>query len=138
MPVSFERTINKLLFGFITPMSTRHLSDKEISDKISHFAAPKYLGGYTVDQISIHAGLLLLKPVMRYVKCRVENLGLTNDLFFVEYHMGIHLSRIYGLKINNCTTHTFQPSGVYKYVMEIIHLYVITQGELLECSGNKI
>ena len=138
MPIKFKNSINKLLLGFLTPFSTRFMNDKEIADKITGFSAPKYLGGYGVDQISIHAGLLLLKPVMKYVKCRVEETVLPNEVYFVEYHIGIHLSRMFGFRINNCTTHTDRPCEVYNHVLEMIRLYDITREELVEGSVNKI
>ena len=138
MPIAFKKSVNKLLLGFLTPFSSRVMTDEEISDNVTRFAAPKFLGGYGVDQIVIHAGLLLLKPVMKYVKCRVEEVTLPNELYFVEYHIGIHLSRLFNFRINNCTTHTDRPCEVYSNVLEMIRLYKITRDELAKGSVNKI
>ena len=57
---------------------------------------------------------------MRYIKCRVENVPLPKDLFFVEYHIGVQLSRLFGFKVNNCTTHTDQPCEVYHHVFDMV------------------
>ena len=87
MPIAFQNSLNKVLFKFLVPLSTKNMTDTEIFNKITEFAAPKHLGGYGVDHITIHVDLLLLKSVMRYVKCKVENVMLTNDLYFVEYYI---------------------------------------------------
>ena len=72
MPIAFKNSLNKILLSFLIPFSTKNMTDVEISDKITSFAASKYLGGYGIDQISIHAELLLLKPIMRYMKCKIN------------------------------------------------------------------
>ena len=55
MPASFKNSINKLLLFFLVPSANRNLTENEINNKIMNFAAPKFLGGYGVDHISIHA-----------------------------------------------------------------------------------
>ena len=120
MPKSFRVSLDKVLFNFLIPFSSKSMSEHEVDDRLHGFAAPKHLGGYGVDHITLHADLFLLKPVMKYVKCRVENLPLPNELFFVEYHIGVQLSRLFGFKVNNCTTHTDQPSEVYHHVLDLI------------------
>ncbi len=83
-------------------------------------SAPKFLGGYLVDHISLHCDLFLLKPVMKYIKFRVQNIDLTCDLYFVEYHIGIQLSRWFQMKVNNCTPHTANPCKVYSHIFGLI------------------
>ena len=120
MPKAFRESLNKLLLGFLVPFSLKSMLEREIDDKLTVFAAPKYLGGYGVDHITLHADLFLLKPVMRYIKCRFENVSLPKELFFVEYHIGIQLSRLFGFRVNNCTTHTDQPCELYHHVLDMI------------------
>ena len=138
MPAAFKKSINKALLGFLVPFSSRNLLDNEISSQITRFAAPKHLGGYGVDHISIHADLLLLKPVMKYIKCLSENVDLPNELFFVEYHIGVQLSRLFGFKVNNCTAHTDQPCEVFSHVLQTIRSFNITKDELVLGSVNAI
>ena len=138
MPIAFQNSLNKALLSFLVPFSSKNMTNTEIFNKITKFAAPKHLGGYGVDHISIHADLFLLKSVMRYMKCKVENVTLSNDLFFVEYNLGVQLARMFGFHINNRTPHAYQPSTVYSYVMEIIQVYKITRDELVLGSVNKI
>ena len=144
MPKSFRDSLNKILLGFLIPFSTKSMSEREVDDRLRDFAAPKHLGGYGpgVDHITLHADLFLLKPVMRYVKCRVENLPLPKELFFVEYHIGVQLSRLFGFKVNNCTTHANQPCEVYHHVLDLVRWMLdrnmITIEELLLGSVSRI
>ena len=121
MPIAFQNSLNKALLSFLIPSSTtKNMTNSEIFDKLTKFAAPKHLGGYGVDQIAIHVDLLLLKPVMRYVKCKIENVILSNDLYFVEYYLGFQLARRFGFIVNNRTPHASQPNILYNYVLEVI------------------
>ena len=138
MPIAFKNSINKALLGFLVPFSSKNLHDEEISGQITRFAAPKHLGGYGIDHISIHADLMLLKPVMKYLKCIAENVVLPKELFFVEYHIGIQLCRLFGFKVNNCTPHTSQPCEVYSHVLQTIRWFRITKDELVLGSVNAI
>ena len=88
--------------------------------------------------ISIHVDLLLLKSVMRYVKCKVDNAMLPNELYFVEYHVGLQLAKRFGFRVNNSTPHASQPNTVYSYILEIICVYDISRDELELGSVNKI
>ena len=59
---------------FYIPGTLTNKSDIEIDrNLIIEMSAPKFLGGYLVDHISLHCDLFLLKPVMKYIKFRVQN-----------------------------------------------------------------
>ena len=120
MPKSFRVSLDKVLLGFLVPFYSKNMLEGEVDAKLRDFAAPKYLGGYGIDHITLHADLFLLKPVMRYIKCRFNNTPLPKELFFVEYHIGVQLSRLFGFRVNNCTTHTDQPSEVYHHVFDMV------------------
>ena len=95
MPLCIRRSLNKILLEFITPFASRNMLDEEIEIKLIDFAAPKFLGGYGIDFISLHVDLFLLKPVMKYIKCRAQNQELPKELFFVEYHIGMAISNFF-------------------------------------------
>ena len=138
MPSIIKKSVDKALLGFLVPISSGNLSDQEISGKIMNFAAPKQLGGYEIDHISLHADLMLLKPVMKYLKCLAGNIPLSCELFFVEYHIGMKLCSFFGIKVNNRTPHTSQPSEVYCHILQTITVYDITKEELILGSINAI
>ena len=139
LPVFVKRALDKIVLRFFVPFcAVNNTTDNEIRLQLMSLAAPKHLGGYAVDYISLHADLFLIKPVMRYMKCRVENIPLENDLFFIEYHIGTQLSLLFGLKVNNCTTHTNNPCEIYAHVLATIRLYNITADELVKGSVNAI
>ena len=120
MPLCIRRLLNKILLEFITPFSARNMLDEEIEIKLIDFAAPKFLGGYGIDFITLHVDPFLLKPVMKYIKCRAQNQELPKELFFVEYHIGMAISNFFGFKVNNHTTHASQPCEVYLHIFEMI------------------
>ena len=59
-------------------------------------------------------------------------------MYFVEYNIGIKLSQLFKLQVNNCTVHTDQPCEVYGHILEIIKRYSITSDELLKGSIGLI
>ena len=138
MPLAFRNSINKALLSFLVPCVSRNLTDLQIEAQIMNFAGPKFLGGYGVDHITIHADLFLLKSVMKYIKHKLNCVPLTNDLYFVEYHIGLQLSRHFGLERNNHTPHAGHPSEVYGHIFQLIRKYNITTEELEEGSISKI
>ena len=142
MPKKFRVSLNKELLRFLIPFSSKNMLEGEVEAKLIDFAAPKYLGGYSIDHITLHADLFLLKPVMRYIKYRVENKPLPKELFFVEYHIGLPLSRLFGLKVNNCTPHAEYPCEVYNHVFDMIvwmlDHFMITIEELINGSVSDI
>ena len=101
-------------------------------------AAPKSVGGYLIEHITLHADLFLLKSAMKYIKCNVNDDVMRPELYFVEYHLGIQLSCLYGLKLNNRTPHTDRPSEIYSYILKLIRQYNITLDELAKGSINMI
>ena len=120
MPLPIRRSLNKILLEFVIPFSARNMLDEEIETKLIDFAAPKFLGGYGIDYITLHADLFLLKPVMKYIKYRAQNQELPKELFFVEYHIGMPISSFFGFRINNRTTHASQPCEVYLHIFDMI------------------
>ena len=51
MPIAFQNSLNKALLCFLVPYPTKNMTNTEIFNKITKFAAPKHLGGYGVDHI---------------------------------------------------------------------------------------
>ena len=95
MPKRVRESLNRMLLEFLIPFSAKKLLEGEIESKLIDFAAPKFLGGYGIDHITLHVDLFLLKPVFKYIKARVNNIALEKELFFVEYHIGIPLSLMF-------------------------------------------
>ena len=139
LPDKYRASIDKLLLKFLVPfMPNKNLSCDEIKDKIVKFAAPKSLGGYQIDYITLHMDLLLLKPIMKYFKALTSDNVLPANLYYVEYNIGMQLCNYFKFKVNNRTTHAASPSFIYEYVLKMIKWFKITMKELLEGSVNLI
>ena len=138
MPAVIKNSIKKLSLKFFIPYNVTNMSEEQIERKLIQLAAPKFLGGYLIDHISLHSSLFLLKPVMKYINCRVNDMPLTPELFFVEYHLGMKLCSLFGLKVNNSTLHTDDASEVYRFVFDIIRFHKISLDELVKGSVNLI
>ena len=138
MPDFCKRKLDKMLLKFLVPFASRGLGDDEISDKLTRFAAPKYLGGYATDHLTVHLDLLLLKPLMQYVKSKEDNALLPKELYFVEYYIGMRLCMFYGLPINNCTPHADMPNAVYGHAFNLLRFFKITKEEMVKGSVNNI
>ena len=97
------------------------------------------MGGYEVDFITLHLDLLLLKNVMKYLRCIV--LGeeeLPSNLFFVEYNIGYQVCNYFNIPVNRSTSHGMMPNAFYSNVLQIIRKHNITLKELSEGSINII
>ena len=75
LPALYKKQINKAILKFLVPfLPSKDMSEQHISNKLMCLAAPAFLGGVQVDHISLHMELLLLKPVMQYIKCLVNKI----------------------------------------------------------------
>ena len=139
LPDKHRASIDKLMLKFLVPfMPYNSQSYDEVKDQISTFAAPKSLGGYEVDYITLHMDLLLLKPIMKYFKELNATNVLPDNLYFVEYNIGMQLCNYFNIRVNNSTTHANSPTLIYEYILKMIKWFKITLDELLEGSVNLI
>ena len=140
MPDRIRNSIDKLLLKFIVPfLSFKNLSTDEIKRKIAEFAAPMWLGGCKIDYITLHADLLLIKPVMKYLKEVHSMHGISSsNLFYVEYNIGMQLCTLFGLPVNNSTPHGFAPSFIYQYIFKMIKWFKISLDEMINGTVNSI
>ena len=63
---------------------------------------------------------------------------LSNQLYFVEYNIGIQICKYFKLPINNCTPHASVPNSFYNNVLHMVKCLNITLKELTEGSVNSI
>ena len=71
VPVRIRNEINRLMLGFLVPFLPAKCTTEEIVSRLQAFGASRAMGGYEVDFITLHLELLLLKTVMKYLKCIV-------------------------------------------------------------------
>ena len=103
------------------------------------FAAPRSMGGYEIDFVSLHLDLLLLKTVMKYLKHIVINDNvLPCNLYFVEYNIGFQLCNYFGISCNNNTPHASIPNAFYSNTLQLIRHHNLSLKELTEGSVNSI
>ena len=135
----FRESVDKLLIKFIVPFFpvAKHGAE-DIERRISSFAAPYFLGGINTDHITLHSDLLMLKPVMHYLKALEDKVPLPSHLFFLEYNIGFQLCGYFKITRNNSTPHASVPNFVYCHILEMIKWLKISKEELLEGSVNKI
>ena len=139
LPDRHRASIDKLLLKFFVPfLPTKSQDCNEIKDLLSKFAAPKSLGGYEVDYITLHMDLFLLKPVMKYFKALNDGNALPANLYYVEYNIGMQLCNYFNIRVNNHTAHSSSPSFIYEYIFRTIKWFRITLDELLLGSVNFI
>ena len=139
LPKKFRESVDSLLVKFIVPFFPvgKH-SANEIESRLSSFAAPNFLGGINTDHITLHSDLLMLKPVMQYVKALEDKVPLPSHLFFLEYNIGFQLCGLLNFPRNNRTPHANVPNFVYCHILEMVKWLKISREELLEGSVNKI
>ena len=140
MPDKIRISIDKLLIKFLVPfLPVTANSADEIKRKFFSFATPRFLGGCEIDFLTLHADLLLLKPIMCYLKeLKLNQCLISSNLYFVEYNVGMQLCNYFGIKINNCTPHAETPSFTYNYVLSMIKWFKITFKELTDGTVNSI
>ena len=139
VPIKVKREINRLILRFFVPFLPARCTTEEIVTKLQSLGASRSMGGYEVDFIPLHLDLLLLKNVMKYLKCIV--LGdeeLPSNLYFVEYNIGYQVCNYFNIPVNRNTPHGMTPNTFYSNVLQIIRSHNITLKELSEGSINSI
>ena len=96
LPINFKRQVERALLKFLVPfLPSKDMSDIATTHKIVSLAAPSFLGGTLVDHITLHLDLLTLKTVMQYLKCRIQNIAIPDNLRFVEYNLWLQLCNLF-------------------------------------------
>ena len=121
VPVTIRKEINRLMLGFLVPFLPAKCTTEEIVSRLQAFGASRAMGGYEVDFITLHLELLLLKTVMKYLKCIVlSEESLPCNLYFVEYNIGHQVRNYFNIPVDNNTTHALRPNTCYSNVLQII------------------
>ena len=139
VPTIIKKEINRLMLQFLVPFLPTKCTTEEIVTRLEMFGASRSMGGYEVDLITLHLELLLLKNVMKYLKCVVSSEDeLPCNLYFVEYNIGYQVRNLFNIPVKRNTPHAQTPNSFYSNVLQIIRLYNLTLAELTEGSVNGI
>ena len=102
------------------------------------FTLPRKYGGYGISNIVLHLKLCFIKPIMLYMKEKLNDEVMSKSSFFVEYNLGHSLSNYFDLNRNNSTVHRFRPNEYYEKMFEIIKMYDISTEELADGKISQI
>ena len=119
IPPSFEYKINDMLIRFIIPHRRTILTVEDLS-------LPRHFGGYGISNIVLHLNLCLLKPIIKYMQERLVENELSNESYFVEYHLGQKLCSYFKLPCHIRTPHRFDTNECYQSMYKTIVKYNIT------------
>ena len=131
IPPVFVKQIDSIMFNFIVG------HDKTLMN-LYNFAACKKLGGDCIDFVTLHASLFLLRPVLLYIKAKIECGEIPEHLHYVEYYIGWQLCSYY--KLVKCTNlpHALVPNEVYKKCFELLRDFKITADECLKPKSFRV
>jgi len=113
IPREVCKIIEDALLKFVVPHRKTFL-------KICDFALPRSMGGYSIDDVVLHASLFLLRDVFSYVKKKLNGESLSDQESYVEYNIGWQLSKYIGVPLNILCPHRSKPNTVYQCMMNII------------------
>ena len=102
IPNDIRKSIDISIFRFVIPKGDMRISLNELAQK-------RAFGGYNVDHVSIHASIFALLPIFKYAQHRINNIPLAREQYFIEYNLGLHLSKLLNIPANNRTPHRFTP-----------------------------
>ena len=125
IPNAIARKIDKLLLKFIVP------HEKTFMD-LFDFAAPKNLGGYGIDHITLHCSLFLLRPVISYIKSKALGEVIPENLHFVEYFLGLQICSLYNFTMSLNLPHALMPNAWYNLCYEMLVGYNISIEECIK------
>ena len=75
---------------------------------------------------------------MQYLKCRIHKIAIPDNLWFVEYNLGLQLCNLFKIPYINHTPHAPSPNQFYSCVFQIIRTHKLSLEDLSEKSVNFI
>ena len=91
IPSDIFRSLENLIVKYVIPKGN-------ISIPLTELARKRNSGGYNIDHVLIHASVFSLMPIFKYIKCKVENIPLSNEQFFIEYNLGMQFKSLFGIQ----------------------------------------
>ena len=130
-PPKIKQKINKIIERFIA-------GHRDYTIPIDTLAQPLLKGGYNVPNIALYCDLFLLRPIIDYLKHRVDSTPATAQNAMVEYQTGHQLSKLLELPLKNSIPHITRPSTLYSHVLALVKKYKLNSEQLYKLSLHQI
>ena len=124
IPNNIVKQIDCVMLKFIVS------HDKTIKT-LYDFAAGKMRGGYCIDHVTLHTSLFLLKPIIEYIRAKINGEDIPSYLYATEYNVGLQLCTFFNLPICNALPHAVHPNPVYDKCLKMVIDQKITTEECL-------
>ena len=131
MPTEIKKSLESMIFRYIIPKGKTDMSLLDLAQK-------RKFGGYNIDHTFIHATVFSLIPIFKYVKNKIENIPLTKEQFFIEYNLGIFLSNLLKIPLNNRTPHRLTPMKPYANILKFLREMNITKDDLINGKVKSV
>ena len=125
IPSRIRSSLDVSILRFIMPKGDMGIDLFQLAQK-------RVFGGYNIDHVSVHASVFALMPIFKYAQYRVNNIPLTREQFFIEYNLGLSLSKILNIPVNNRTPHRLTPMEPYAQILKLIRSFKITGEDLVK------
>ena len=130
-PPNIKQRIYRIIEKFITGY-------RDITLPISILARPLHQGGYNIPDIPLYCNIFFLRPILDYVKHRLDFTPATPQNAMVEFHIGHQLSKLLDLPQKNYLPHTVRPNIFYAHALALVKKYKLTAEHLQKSSIKQL
>lgn len=130
-PSKIKQRINRTIEQYIA-------GHRDITIPINTPAQPLLQGGYNIPDVPLYCDIFFLRPILDYVKHRLDFTPATPQNAMVEFHIGHQLSKLLDLPLKNYLPHTVQPSMFCAHALALIKKYRLTTEHLHKLSINQL
>ena len=113
-------------------------SHRDITIPTDTPAQPLLSGGYNIPNIPLYCDLCFLRPILDYVKHRLDFTPAAAQNAMVEFNIGHQLSRLLDFPFKNFVPHTARPSFFYAHALALIKKYKLTSEQIDKSSLHQL
>ena len=130
-PSKIKQRINRTIEQYIA-------GHRDITIPINTLSQPLLQGGYNIPDVPLYCDIFFLRPILDYVKHRLDFTPATPQNAMVDFHIGHQLSKLLDLPLKNYLPHTVQPSMFCAHALALIKKYRLTTEHLHKLSINQL
>ena len=131
IPPKRKQQINRIIEQFIA-------GHREITVPTNTLAQPLMQGGYNVPDIPLYCDIFFIRPILDYIKHRIDLTPATPQNAMVEFNIGHQLSNLLDLPQKNFLPHSVRPNLHYAHALALIKKFKLSSEHLYKLSVNQL
>ena len=112
--------------------------NRDTTVPIDILAQPLNRGGYNVPDIALYCDIFFLRPVIDYIRHRLNFTPATAQIALTEYQIGLQLSNLFDLPFKNSLPHIARPNIFYAHTLALLKKYKFNSDQLYKCTLHQL